>query len=107
MQEKKLGLGSVVATGVGLVVATTCLVSLGQGAGSIGTSFVIAMVACGYFNSNNGNVHCGVKCADAESIRWSGAVYAGMYGTVSYDCIHDRRLSRVQYLSCKRGVSAL
>lgn len=50
MQEKKLGLGSVVATGVGLVVATTCLVSLGQGAGSIGSSFVIAMVVAGILN---------------------------------------------------------
>lgn len=50
MQEKKLGLGSVVATGVGLVVATTCLVSLGQGAGSIGSSFVIAMVVAGVLN---------------------------------------------------------
>lgn len=45
--EKKLGLPSVIATGVGLIVATSCLMSLGQGAGVIGTSFIYAMlIAC-------------------------------------------------------------
>lgn len=44
---KKLGLPSVVATGIGLIVATSCLLSLGQGAGGIGVTFIIAMaVAC-------------------------------------------------------------
>ncbi len=47
MEEKKLGLPSVIATGMGLIVATSCLMSLGQGAGAIGVSFIIAMVvAC-------------------------------------------------------------
>ena len=47
MNEKKIGLGSVIATGVGLVVASSCLLTLGLGAGSIGTSFIITMaVAC-------------------------------------------------------------
>lgn len=44
MEEKKLGLGSVVSISVGLVVATSCLVSLGQGAGSLGIAFIGAMV---------------------------------------------------------------
>lgn len=45
--EKKLGLPSVLATGVGLIVATSCLLSLGQGASAIGTTFIISMViAC-------------------------------------------------------------
>lgn len=44
MEEKKLGLGSVVSISVGLVVATSCLVSLGQGAGTIGVTFIGAMV---------------------------------------------------------------
>lgn len=45
--EKKLGLPSAIATGVGLIVATSCLMSLGQGAGTIGTSFIISMIiAC-------------------------------------------------------------
>ncbi|MDO4288795.1 MAG: APC family permease [Eubacterium sp.] len=47
MKEKKLGLPSVIAVGVGLIVATSCLLSLGQGAGGLGASFIIAMViAC-------------------------------------------------------------
>ena len=44
MQEKKLGLPSIVATGVGLIVATSCLLSLGQGAAAIGTPFIITMI---------------------------------------------------------------
>lgn len=49
MEEKDriLGLRSVVSISVGLVIATSCLVSLGQGAGSIGVVFIGAMViAC-------------------------------------------------------------
>lgn len=47
MNEKKLGLPSVVSTGVGLIVATSCLMSLGQGAGALGTGFIVAMIlAC-------------------------------------------------------------
>ena len=34
MEEKKLGLKSVISVSVGLVIATSCLVSLGQGAGT-------------------------------------------------------------------------
>ena len=34
MEEKKLGLKSVISVSVGLVIATSCLVSLGQGAGN-------------------------------------------------------------------------
>lgn len=48
MADKKLGLPSVVAAGIGLIVATSCLMSLGQGAGAVGTPFIIAMlIACG------------------------------------------------------------
>lgn len=50
MNEKKLGLPSAVATGVGLIVATSCLMSLGQGAGAIGISFIIAMIIACVFN---------------------------------------------------------
>ncbi|MCR5623711.1 MAG: APC family permease [Lachnospiraceae bacterium] len=47
MNDKKIGLGSVIATGVGLVVASSCLLTLGIGAGNIGTPFIITMViAC-------------------------------------------------------------
>ena len=47
MEEKTLGLPSVISTGVGLIVATSCLMSLGQGAGTLGTGFIISMIlAC-------------------------------------------------------------
>lgn len=47
MEEKKLGLGNVISVSMGLVVATSCLVSLAGGASSIGVTFIIAMViAC-------------------------------------------------------------
>jgi len=47
MNEKKLGLPSVIATGIGLIVATSCLLSLGIGSSAIGLTFIISMViAC-------------------------------------------------------------
>ena len=47
MNEKKIGLGSVIATGVGLVVASSCLMSLGIGTSGIGLTFIITMaIAC-------------------------------------------------------------
>lgn len=50
MNNKKIGLGSVIATGVGLVVASSCLLTLGIGAGSIGTPFIITMVIACFVN---------------------------------------------------------
>lgn len=43
MKEKKLGLGSGVAVCVGLIVATSCLVSLGTGMGLAGKAFIIPL----------------------------------------------------------------
>ncbi len=43
METKKLGLGSAVATCVGLIVATSCLLSLGQGIGLAGPAFIIPL----------------------------------------------------------------
>ena len=43
MDEKKLSLGNVVSISVGLVVATSCLVSLGEGSGTLGVTFILAM----------------------------------------------------------------
>lgn len=49
MGEKKLGLPSIIATGVGLIVATSCLLSIGQGTAAIGTTFIITMaIACAF-----------------------------------------------------------
>lgn len=50
MEEKKIGLPSVVATGVGVIVATSCLLSLGQGAGGIGVTFIISMIIACFLN---------------------------------------------------------
>ena len=47
MNNQKLGLPSVISTAVGLIVATSCLMSLGQGAGALGTGFIVSMIlAC-------------------------------------------------------------
>ena len=50
MSEKKLGLGTAVATGVGVIVATSCLLSIGQGASAIGLPFIISMTLACAFN---------------------------------------------------------
>lgn len=45
--NKKLGLPSIIAIGVGEIVATSCLMSLGQGTSFIGLTFLISMaIAC-------------------------------------------------------------
>lgn len=43
MKEKKLGLGSAISVCVGLIVATSCLLLLGQGMGLAGKGFLLAM----------------------------------------------------------------
>jgi amino acid transporter len=51
MKQKKLGLFSAVAINVGLIVATSCLVSLGTGMGSIGRWFIIPLFLVVILNS--------------------------------------------------------
>jgi len=51
MPEKKLGLPSAVAACVGLIVATSCLMSLGTGMGLAGDWFILAMLAVVILNS--------------------------------------------------------
>lgn len=48
--DKKLGLASAVATGVGLIIATSCLMSIGQGAAALGNTFIITMAVACIFN---------------------------------------------------------
>ena len=76
MQEKKLGLPSVVATGVGLIVATSCLLSLGQGSSMIGTPVIITMVIACAFN---------ILTAYAEFDRRHGAVYTRLFRAIYFD----------------------
>lgn len=51
MSERKLGLPSAISTGVGLILATSCLLVIGQGSGIIGNSFVFSMVIALAFNA--------------------------------------------------------
>ena len=47
VEEKKMSLFSVIATGAGLIVATSCLLTLGQGVGALGGAFIFSMlIAC-------------------------------------------------------------
>lgn len=41
--EKKIGLGSAISICVGLIVATSCLLSLGQGMGLAGSGFIVSL----------------------------------------------------------------
>ncbi len=50
MKTKKLGLPSVVATGVGLILATSCLMSLGLGSSVLGTAFIVPMILAAGIN---------------------------------------------------------
>ena len=43
-EKKKLGLPSAIATGVGLILATSCLLVIGQGLSAIGTSFIFSVI---------------------------------------------------------------
>ena len=69
--KKKLGLGSGVAICVGLIVATSCLVSLGTGMGSIGRWFIIPLFA--------ELVYWNIICRT----EWTYAKSSGRYRTVS------------------------
>lgn len=69
MNEKKLGFPSVLAAGVGLIVATSSLMSLGQGAGTIGMTFAIAMV-----------IACGINICSVMSISELNAIMPNLTG---------------------------
>ncbi|MFQ7420379.1 MAG: hypothetical protein ACLRNZ_11220 [Blautia massiliensis (ex Durand et al. 2017)] len=92
-EDKKLGLGSVVSISVGLVIATSCLVSLGQGAGTVGVVFIFFHDYCVSFEYDYGGFAFGVECHYAEYDGWPGAVYAGMSGAFSHADLHGGRLS--------------
>ncbi len=49
--DKKIGLASAIATGVGLILATSCLLVIGQGVSQIGNSFVFSMLIALAFNA--------------------------------------------------------
>ncbi|MEE1229276.1 MAG: APC family permease [Lachnospiraceae bacterium] len=51
MNKKKLGIPSAIATGVGLILATSCLLVIGQGVSAIGTSFIFSVIIALIFNA--------------------------------------------------------
>lgn len=63
MKEKKLGLPSAISVCVGLIVATSCLVSLGNGTGIYGTSFIISMFVVVVLN-----IFVGISFAELHSL---------------------------------------
>ncbi len=69
MNEKKLGLPSVISTGVGLIVATSCLMSLGQGSGALGTGFIPTMI-----------IACAINICTALSIAELNAIMPNLTG---------------------------
>ena len=93
MEEKKLGLGSVISTSVGLVIATSCLVSLGQGAGEVGIVFIGAMVVACLLNLTTIG-----SLSELNALMRSCTIYLSLHGTTPYDRIHGRRLPDLQYL---------
>ena len=101
MEEKKLGLKSVISVSVGLVIATSCLVSLGQGAGTIGVTFIFAMVIACLFNMTT--IASLSELNDAEYDRGTGTVYACLPGTVSNDDFHGGRVSVLQCIVFRCG----
>lgn len=60
--QKKLGFWSAMAVGVGLVVASTTLVSLGQGMGIAGGGFVIAMVVAWLLQHFSAQTYAELSC---------------------------------------------
>jgi len=49
-EEKKLGIPSAIATGVGLILATSCLLVIGQGDAALGTAFIYSVIIALMFN---------------------------------------------------------
>lgn len=77
--EKKLGLGSAIAVCVGLVVATSCLLSLGQGVGLAGKWFVIPLAIVVILN-----VFLAFSFAELNSIMPNVEGGVGQYTLVSF-----------------------
>ena len=100
-QEKKLGLGSVVSISVGLIIATSCLVSLGQGAGTIGVTFIFAMVIACILNMTtieiivgNGPIQASVYCASPPVVFGINAFNSEREATVVW-FLWDRELEQL------------
>lgn len=102
-KDRTLGLRSVVSISVGLVIATSCLVSLGQGTGSIGIVFIGAMVIACLLNMTT-------VASLSELRHWSkdhrrsGSIHTGLSRTIPHTDFHGGWISDLQHQSS--GVEA-
>ena len=87
-EDKKLGLGSVVSISVGLVIATSCLVSLGTGCRYCWRCVYFFYDHCLPFKYDYGGFAFGAECDYAEYDGWSGTVYSGVPWAFSYIDLH-------------------
>ena len=92
MEQKKLGLPSVVATGVGLIVATSCLLSIGQGTAAIGLPFIITMAIACAFNILTAFSICELNALMPNLTGGMALVYACLFWTFCVDCDYRRRI---------------
>ena len=84
-RTKKLGLGSAVSVCVGLIVATSCLLSLGQGMGLAGKNFIIALfvvlILNGFLALSFSELHSMMPKAEGPgTVHLGGFRTGGIYG---------------------------
>ena len=85
-RTKKLGLGSAISVCVVLIVATSCLLSLGQGMGLAGKNFIIALfvvlILNGFLALSFSELHSMMPKAEGGpgTVHFGGFRTGGIYG---------------------------
>lgn len=97
MNKKKLGLANVVSISVGLVVATSCLVSLGEGSGTLGVTFILAMAIAMLLNMTTVASLSELNALMPNNYRRTCTIYTCGDRTTAYACIDGGRLHNMQY----------
>ena len=103
MEEKKLGLGSVISVSVGLVIATSCPGLSWTGSRHSGRYFYRGYDRGLPVEYDNHRFSVGIECADAQHNRRIGAVYAGSSWTVPDADFHGRRIFILQRFILRCG----
>lgn len=86
-----------VSISVGLVIATSCLVSLGQGAGSIGVVFIGAMVIACLLNMTTVASLSELNALMPNTTGGLAQYTLALYGTFSHTDFYGRRIFDLQY----------
>ena len=92
MNKKKLGLANVVSISVGLVVATSCLVSLGEGSGTLGVTFILAMAIAMLLNMIVATITGYLVPVVLKKFKVDPALHTCSTWTSAYTCINGWRL---------------